>query len=346
MNAFVKTTKGNFPNQNFYLAWRGFDEMKYDVIKFEEEQLDDVEFLSHIMIDTPVFAGVTVFDRVLKLKGINYKKIDTYPQILYPFMYRTVEKSTIGEFRKIWDKDEYNRPRLFMKPVEQKKFNGSVMTSILDWIPLTNLPDSTEVYLTEEMEFISEFRVYIQDHEILTAKHYCGDWTKVIDIDVVKETIKTFTPEAPCAYALDFGMTDTGKTALIEFNDATCLGNYGLETMGWIQYIMPKCWHQDGWRFVMDKITHHMEGPHFQFIEEENGEMFCHDMCDCGCVDKKWKINEGDIIIAFRPLLVGKLKNLTIHALEFKMGTEKTNVTLIKCKLFARDLEKYPLYSL
>ena len=228
MNAFVKTTKGNFPNQNFYLAWKGFSEMNYQVIKFEEEELVEV-FLRNIMDSTPVFAGVTIFDRILKLKGVNYKKIDTYPEILYPFMNRTVEKSTLGEFRKRWDSDEDNRPRLFMKPVEAKKFNGGVMKSILDWIPMVNVPADTEVYLTEELNFISEFRAYIQDQEILAAKHYLGEWDKVINKDVVKEAIQTFRPEAPCAYALDFGVDSNGNTTLVEFNDATSLGNYGLD---------------------------------------------------------------------------------------------------------------------
>lgn len=231
MNAFVKTTKGNFPNQNFYLAWKGFDEMKYEVIKFEEEELNDQDFLRSIGDFTPVFAGVTVFDKVLQLKGIPYKKIDTYPEILKPFMHRNVEKSTVGEFRKVWDKDEDNRPRVFMKPVEQKKFNGAVMKSILDWMPLAKLPDDTQVYLVDELRFVSEFRVYIQDERIITAKHYHGDWSKVIDRDVVNNAIAAFTPDAPCAYALDFGVDIHGRTSLVEFNDATSLGNYGLDSL-------------------------------------------------------------------------------------------------------------------
>lgn len=237
MNAFVKTTKGNFPNQNFYLAWKGFAEMKYDVIKFEEEELDDLNFIRSIGDLTPVFAGVTIFDRVMERRDIKYKKIDTYPEILYPFMNRTVEKSTVGEFRKRWDADEYNRPRLFMKPVEQKKFNGAVMKSILDWIPMANLPDSTPVYLTDELNFVSEFRVYIHDQEIVTAKHYMGKWDKVIDRSIVKEAIQTFASQAPCAYALDFGIDTNGKTTLVEFNDATSLGNYGLDSIRYAEML-------------------------------------------------------------------------------------------------------------
>jgi hypothetical protein len=85
-----------------------------------------------------------------------------------------------------------------------------------------------------------------------------------------------------------------------------------------------------------------MSGPHFQIIKEENGEIYCHDMCDCGCVDKKWKINEGDTIIAFRPCLSGHLKNLHIIASMFKIYR---TATLENCRLLSRNFEKYPLYD-
>ena len=228
MNAFVKTTNGNFPNRNFYSAWKGLSEMNYTIIKFEESDLDDDSFVRSIGDMTPVFAGVTVFDKVIKLKGIDYPKIDTYPEILHPFLNRKVEKSTLGEFRTRWDSDEENRPRLFMKPMEQKKFNGAIMKSILDWMPLAYIAPETPVYLSEELHFQSEFRVYIHDQEILTAKHYMGKWDKMIDRGVVEEAIKTFAPVAPCAYALDFGVDINGRTTLVEFNDATSLGNYGM----------------------------------------------------------------------------------------------------------------------
>jgi hypothetical protein len=85
---------------------------------------------------------------------------------------------------------------------------------------------------------------------------------------------------------------------------------------------------------------HHMTGPHFQIIQEESGSMFCRDMCDCGCIDKKWKIEEGDTIIAVHPALFGHLKRLTIHALQFKI---LRTAILERCELIARDFEKYPM---
>lgn len=36
--------------------------------------------------------------------------------------------------------------------------------------------------------------------------------------------------QAPAGYALDFGVPDTGETALVEWNDGSSPGSYGLES--------------------------------------------------------------------------------------------------------------------
>jgi hypothetical protein len=240
MNAFVKTTKGNFPNPNFYLAWKGWVDTNYDVIKFEEEELDDPSFWMSCTRGTPVFAGVTIFDKIIQKLGVTYNKIDTYPEELYGFMNRSIEKSTIGQVRKEWESWPQKK---FMKPIHQKKFNGLQIRSILDWIQLGNVDDAVEVYLSSIVNFESEFRIYIQDTEILEGKHYRGNWTKTPDIGVIKEAIKEFGSKAPCAYALDFGVTDDGKTTLVEFNDATSLGNYGLYHI-WYSEMLSSRWFE------------------------------------------------------------------------------------------------------
>lgn len=237
MNAFVKTTNGKFPNPNFCYAWKGFTELQYNVICFEDSDLQDPSFWMSCNRSTPVFAGVTVFDEIVEKLGITYNKIDTYPTILRPYLNRFIEKTTVGEYRKTWDKDEDHRPLMFMKPIKQKQFNGKIMKSILDWIGLANLPENTEVYISEPVNFVSEYRIYIRDGRILLGRNYRGDWTKGIDVEVVKDAIKTFTPEAPCAYALDFGITANDKTSLVEFNDATSLGNYGLNSLNFADMI-------------------------------------------------------------------------------------------------------------
>jgi hypothetical protein len=240
MKAFVKTTNGKFPNPNFCFAWKGLTAMQYDVVCFEDSDLKTPAFWEMCNRDTPVVAGVVLFDEILEKLGVVYNKIETYPKVLYPYLNRTVVRTTVGEYRKIWDRDEDNRPLMFMKPVKQKQFNGRVMRNILDWICVSKLSDDAEVYVSDPVEFLTEYRVYIRDNEVLLGRNYRGDWTKGIDVKVVEDAVKTFSSESPCAYALDFGLTSDGKTSLVEFNDATSLGNYGLDPVNFSDMIVKR----------------------------------------------------------------------------------------------------------
>ena len=47
------------------------------------------------------------------------------------------------------------------------------------------------------------------------------------DPEVIRKAVQDYKT-APAGYSLDFGLTDTGKTLLIEVNDGYALGSYGL----------------------------------------------------------------------------------------------------------------------
>jgi hypothetical protein len=243
MNAWVKTTNGKFPNPNFYSAWLGFQKLNYNVMEFDVSDFSDPTFWISCNRSTPVFAGVKVFDEILDKMGVVYNKIDTYPDQLNQFLHRDIQLTTLGEFRTAWNKSETDIPKLFMKPVEQKLFTGRVMNTLLDWCQLVNLPPESPVYIAEPVKFVSEFRIYISKGKIIMGKHYQGDWTRMVDTDVVKQAIEAFGSSAPCAYALDFGLLDNGTTALVEYNDATSLGNYGMSPILHAGMLVDR-WHE------------------------------------------------------------------------------------------------------
>jgi hypothetical protein len=227
MKAFVKTTEGNFPNHNFYSAWKGFTQLGYEVVKFEDSRLTDEDFWKICTRDTPVFAGVSIFDKVTRLLGAPYGKIDTYPNSLKPFLKREISKSTLGEFETLWNRTEVPK---FIKPVKQKVFNGIAVKTLLNWFYIYGAPKDTEIYVSDIVEFQTEYRVYIRDGFPVGVKHYRGDPFIPLNKKVVEDTIDAFT-EAPVCYALDFGVIKSGETVLIEFNDFTSLGNYGLDSL-------------------------------------------------------------------------------------------------------------------
>ena len=250
MRAYIKTNNGTFPNVNFYLAWEAFNTMGYSVTCFEEKDIDKLVDNGDITVDTPVFAGVTIFRKVIDKLGIEYAPFDCYPEVLKPYYGRNLRQSTFGEEKKKFHKDGV---RVFVKPVLPKQFIGNVWDSILNLIPLAKVPEDAKVWVCEPIDILSEFRVYVNDGEILGVKHYYGDWNITPDKKFVEEVVKSYKP-CPIAYGVDIGVTiakcefsskDFGETKyykpfVIESNDGCNLGNYGLDAIHYGEMIVSR----------------------------------------------------------------------------------------------------------
>lgn len=230
--AFVKVRKGNLPDVNYYLAWKGFDEIGYEVIKFEEDQEATIE----VAEATPVFAGVGSCRKIIKrVWGWDYTGINPYPDELMPYMHRKVERRKWKDARQ-----DALEGHLFIKPVIQKQFTGAVLNTLLDTIRTGKVDEDHEVFVCETVKFLSEFRVYVHEHEIVAVKHYFSEkddgYQNVPKLSVLKEMVEEYKPSAPIAYGLDVGMI--GDTpALVEINDGICLGNYGLDPIHYAEMI-------------------------------------------------------------------------------------------------------------
>ena len=250
MKSFVKVNNGCFPNVNFYLAWEAFIQMGYSVTLFEEKDIDTLD----ITVDTPVFAGVTVFRKVIEKLGINYPPFDCYPKVLNPYYRRKIEVSTLGEVRKKFLADDIRTESksVFVKPIKPKEFTGVVLNSILNLIPLAHKSDDIPVYVCEPMEILSEFRVYVHDGDILGIKHYYGEWNFVPDKRFVEDVIRNYK-SCPIAYGIDIGVNDTGgkktingdwsyydSSFVLEVNDGCNLGNYGLDSIYYGEMIVAR----------------------------------------------------------------------------------------------------------
>ena len=231
MKAFVKTNNGTFPNVNFFLAWEAFNTMGYSVTLFEEKDIDTLE----VTPDTPVFAGVTIFRKIIDKMGVNYPPFDCYPEVLSNFYVRNIRKSTLGEVKNQFHKDS---KKVFVKPVKPKVFTGVVLESLLNLIPIARVPDETPVYVCEPMEILSEYRVYVHDGDILGVKHYYGDWDLTPKKFFVEEVVKAYKP-SPVAYGVDIG-TNKDLQFVIEANDGCNLGNYGLDSIYYGEMIVAR----------------------------------------------------------------------------------------------------------
>lgn len=232
MRAFVKTNHGTFPNLNFYLAWEAFNTLGYSVTCFEEQDIPTLD----VTPSTPLFAGVKIFRQVIDKMGVNYPEFNCYPDELRPYFKRNIRVSTLGVERAKFLKDSV---AVFVKPIQPKKFLGHVWLSMLNLLPISNVSDETPCYVCEPMDIVSEFRVYVNDGEIMGVKHYWGEWSIVPDPDFVKEVVKNYKP-SPIAYGVDVGVTAKGESFVIEANDGCNLGNYGLDSIHYGEMIVAR----------------------------------------------------------------------------------------------------------
>lgn len=252
MKAFVKVNRGTFPNVNFYLAWEAFNTLGYSVTLFEEEDIPTLD----ITPATPVFAGVKIFRQIIDKLGVDYPPFGCYPEGIDSLYYRRkIWRSTLGVERKKFHTD---RVPVFVKPVLPKQFLGHVWTSIINLIPLTNVPDEAEVWCSEPVQIDAEWRVYVNDGEILGVKHYFGDWETPVPHELIKNVVKNYK-NCPISYGLDFGVNKE-YAFVVEANDGCNLGNYGLDAIHYGEMIIAR------WFEIMGKD--HKQALKDSMIEE------------------------------------------------------------------------------
>lgn len=214
MRAFIHAFQGKPWNEECLAAYNGFQKLGVECILFTTNVELDTRSPEDIVV-----GGMLIMSHVLNQMGITPENYN-YPEALLPYC-----------GRKIWTiklKDLANEKLpVFIKPVEEKSAKGLVVNSIGDAKEYKYLdPDST-IICSEPVHFVSEWRCFIRYGEILGIQYYYGDKTIECDKTTIESAINDYK-DMPAAFSLDFGVTDDGRTVLIEMNDGMAIGCYGL----------------------------------------------------------------------------------------------------------------------
>lgn len=92
------------------------------------------------------------------------------------------------------------------------------------------------VWCSEKVNFISEWRLWVLRGEIIGLTPYAGRWDVFPDQNVLKAAAGAYR-HSPAAYALDFGVTDKGKTLLVEASDGLALRSFGLDPVKYVRFL-------------------------------------------------------------------------------------------------------------
>ena len=170
----------------------------------------------------------------LERLGVNLLPID-YPDELLPFTGRKIWKSTLFT---ITSHPDYWH--VFVKPVEDvKRFRGTILDKSEDLIKLGGGLEDIEVWCSEKVNFLAEWRIWILDGKIIGINPYRGRWDLYPDPKVLQQAVNAYH-SAPRAYALDFGITDKRETLLVEVSDAYALSSFGLDSVLYTKILMTR----------------------------------------------------------------------------------------------------------
>ena len=73
---------------------------------------------------------------------------------------------------------------------------------------------------------IAEHRCFLTDGAPVGLRQYRGDPLIFPDATVIRAALAAF-PSAPAGCAVDFGVTSSGDTVVVEVNDGYAIGAYG-----------------------------------------------------------------------------------------------------------------------
>lgn len=227
---YLQMFEGTFINDAAFTAYFGFKNLGFEIVKVEHGDFFNMEMEP----DSMACGGVNFMRDAFRKFGARPPKPLDIPKVLEPFAQRAIGHTTLVE---LMDSDP--KFPIFVKPDENTKvFDGMVITNMNDLSLLQHYSGLEIPIMTSEvLRIISEHRAFVVDGELIDARKYKGRFGTHPDLDTINACIAAWDDQ-PVAYSLDMGVTDDGKTVLIEANDAYSLGTYGLDPYSYAKMLI------------------------------------------------------------------------------------------------------------
>lgn len=177
MKVYVFCDKnGHVTDYDDLSAQIGFHKMGFEIVHF-----NDISELSktHHAQDVIVSGIGHVKQRLTEL-GLEMPDID-YPLELEKYLGRKIWRSTINTV----NSSPESWP-VFVKPISNKRFIGRTITSTKDLIGCGNSYEDIDIYCSEPVRFLSEYRCFVRYCKILDVRLYKGDWRISFDTGTIE----------------------------------------------------------------------------------------------------------------------------------------------------------------
>ena len=221
MTVHILTPDDHVFSMNRVAARMGFLSLGAEVRMFTPDSFDELELNEGDI----VVGGVGFAQKGMRRLGLTVPVIDSIPDPLMPFAGRRVWQSTMKELRARVSAGEtiFAKPR----PDRLKLFTGQLFSSFRDLIPTAHIPDEEPVDCADPITLLTEYRCFVLRGDVIDIRSYTGEPLRFPDPGVIADAVKAYA-DGPMGYALDGGVTDDGRTVVIEVNDGYAIGAYGL----------------------------------------------------------------------------------------------------------------------
>jgi|AntDeeMinimDraft_5_1070356.scaffolds.fasta_scaffold04892_4 hypothetical protein len=229
--AFLEQLNGEWLDDFVYISKERLKDMDFEVIPFDGDDIENTLSCYVLDISKDIIIGsvesTTVF---FKECGVEVPEYLGYPKQLREFLGRDIREH---QFNYLYNLDT----PFFIKPSKGvKKFTGCLIDNVKSLQMISefyDVKDNDGIFVSDKVEFVSEYRCFVHEEELKGIKHYSGDFKVFPNVDIIEKMIESYT-EANCAYTLDVGVDKEGNTLLVEVNDMWAIGSYGFDARTYV----------------------------------------------------------------------------------------------------------------
>jgi hypothetical protein len=224
------------------------NDIRYHSVDISDLEQYKIGFIDGVYI--PV-GSVEFVRKVFDISNITEPAWNCYPMSLKSYFHRNVKRGTLGDINNV----------CFVKPVRTKLWTGVVYDMNIDikllsdhdreqYNIINSLSKDNEVWISEPIKFLSEYRYYICNGKCIGNERYDVDGeddAPTPDITILNNCIDILTKEynKNLTCSIDLGVLNTGQTSLVELNDGWALGLYGksLKSIDYLNMLITR-WKQ------------------------------------------------------------------------------------------------------
>jgi hypothetical protein len=229
MRAFLEKVEGDYLDDFVFISKYQLQNLGVEIIDFDGSNLKSLDKYDFNIKNDIIIGSVEASCVFFKKCEIETPKYLGYPEELKKYLDRKIIETKFGEI---------NHPYpYFIKPSNHVKlFTGTLVKSEKSYNFMRDfykeINSDTELFLSEPIEFLSEYRCFVHKGVLKGIQWYAGDFTIFPNISFIYQMIEDYK-FSPISYTLDVGICEKNIdinlkkhiTVLVEINDM--LGNTG-----------------------------------------------------------------------------------------------------------------------